>query len=125
FVIEDKTIHVAVTAGISIFPRNGSDAASLLANADAALFRAKAEARGTVRVFEAEMDQQIRDRRAMHQDLASALKNGELHLNYQPLARTGRDIVGFEALARWVHPARGFVPPGEFIPLAEDSGLIV
>src|SRR5262249_26936341 len=67
----------------------------------------------------------IRDRRAMHQDLSSALKNGELHLNYQPLARTGRDIVGFEALVRWIHPARGFVSPAEFIPLAEESGLIV
>jgi EAL domain-containing protein (putative c-di-GMP-specific phosphodiesterase class I) len=76
-------------------------------------------------VFEAEMDQQIRDRRAMHHDLSTALKNGELHLHYQPLARTGRDIVGFEALARWIHPVRGFVSPGEFIPLAEEGGLIV
>jgi diguanylate cyclase (GGDEF)-like protein/PAS domain S-box-containing protein len=125
FVIEDKTVHVAVTAGISVFPRNGEDAAALLANADAALFRAKAEARGSVRVFEAEMDQQIRDRRAMHQDLSTALKNGELHLHYQPQARTGRDIVGFEALVRWIHPVRGFVSPGEFIPIAEESGLIV
>ena len=74
FVIEDKTIHVAVTAGIAVFPRNGKDAAALLANADAALFRAKDEARGGVRVFEAEMDQQIRDRRAMHQDLSTALQ---------------------------------------------------
>ncbi len=125
FLIDDKTIHAAATAGISIFPRNGKDAAALLANADAALFRAKAEARGSVRVFEAEMDQQIRDRRAMHQDLSNALKNGELQMHYQPQARTGRDIVGFEALVRWIHPTRGFVSPAEFIPLAEDSGLIV
>jgi diguanylate cyclase (GGDEF)-like protein/PAS domain S-box-containing protein len=125
FVIDDKNVHVAVTAGISIFPRNGKDAAALLANADAALFRAKEDARGTVRVFEAEMDQQIRDRRAMHQDLSGALKNGELCLNYQPQARIGRDIVGFEALVRWIHPVRGVVSPGEFIPLAEESGLIV
>jgi diguanylate cyclase (GGDEF)-like protein/PAS domain S-box-containing protein len=125
FVIDDKTVRVAATAGISIFPRNGKDAASLLANANAALFRAKEQARGSVRVFEAEMDQQIRDRRAMHQDLSSALKNHELCLNYQPQARTGRDIVGFEALVRWIHPVRGAVSPGEFIPLAEESGLIV
>jgi EAL domain-containing protein (putative c-di-GMP-specific phosphodiesterase class I) len=125
FVIDDKNIHVAITAGISIYPRNGEDAAALLANADAALFRAKEDARGTVRVFEAEMDQQIRDRRAMHQDLSSAVKNGELILNYQPQARIGRDVVGFEALVRWIHPVRGMVSPGEFIPLAEESGLIV
>jgi EAL domain-containing protein (putative c-di-GMP-specific phosphodiesterase class I) len=76
------------------------------------------------------MDQQIRDRRALHQDLSLAIKNGELSLHYQPQAmlrhRDGfQEIIGFEALARWIHPQRGFVPPGEFIPLAEESGLIV
>src|SRR4029453_5913846 len=71
------------------------------------------------------MDQQIRDRRAMHHELSQAIKNGELMLNYQPLAKIGKDVVGFEALVRWNHPTRGVVSPGVFIPLAEESGLIV
>jgi diguanylate cyclase (GGDEF)-like protein/PAS domain S-box-containing protein len=125
FVIDDKTIRLGLTIGVAVFPTNGSDPASLLANADVALFRAKAQARGSVCVFEAEMDQQIRDRRAMHQDLAQAIRNGELVLNYQPLAKIGKDVVGFEALVRWHHPVRGIVSPGMFIPLAEESGLIV
>jgi len=130
FVIDGKTLRVGVTTGISIFPRNGRDGAELLANADAALSRAKARMRGSVSFFEAEMDQQIRDRRALHQDLANALRKGELSLHYQPQAQarqtlSGDDVVGFEALVRWIHPTRGFVPPGEFIPLAEESGVIV
>ncbi|RTL51789.1 MAG: EAL domain-containing protein [Bradyrhizobiaceae bacterium] len=130
FVIDGKILRIGLTMGISIFPHNGTDGAALLANADAALFRAKAKARGSVSFYEAEMDQQIRNRRALHQDLSAAIRNGELSLHYQPQAYarhkiTGDDVVGFEALARWVHPMRGFVPPSDFIPLAEESGLIV
>jgi predicted signal transduction protein with EAL and GGDEF domain len=121
---------MGLTTGIAVFPHNGADGEALLANADAALFRAKAKARGSINFFDAEMDQQVRDRRALHQDMAAAIRNGELSLHYQPQARarhkvTGDHILGFEALARWIHPTRGFVPPGEFIPLAEESGLIV
>jgi diguanylate cyclase (GGDEF)-like protein/PAS domain S-box-containing protein len=130
FLIDGKSIHTGVTTGISVFPLNGRDAASLLANAGAALFRAKAKSRGSISLFEPEMDQQIRDRRALHQDLSAAMRNGELSLHYQPQATTGQnvvgdDVTGFEALARWIHPTRGFVPPSDFIPLAEESGLIV
>ncbi|WP_420134864.1 EAL and GGDEF domain-containing protein [Rhodopseudomonas sp.] len=130
FEIDGKTVRTGVTTGIALFPRDGKDAASLLANAGAALFRAKARARGTISVFAPEMDMQIRDRRALHQDLSSAIRNGELSLYYQPQASSSKlvaetNIVGFEALARWCHPIRGFVPPSEFIPLAEESGLIV
>jgi EAL domain-containing protein (putative c-di-GMP-specific phosphodiesterase class I) len=117
-----------LTTGISIFPHNGIDAASLLANAGAALSRAKAKSRGTISIYEPEMDQQIRDRRVLHQDLSAAIKNGEISLYYQPQASTRKEgnseIIGFEALARWRHPVRGFVPPSDFIPLAEESGLI-
>jgi diguanylate cyclase (GGDEF)-like protein/PAS domain S-box-containing protein len=130
FQIDGKSVRTGVTTGISIFPHNGADAASLLANAGAALFRAKAKSRGSISVYEPEMDQQIRDRRVLHQDLSVAIKNGELSLYYQPQAKSGQtvatsEVIGFEALARWLHPVRGFVPPGDFIPIAEESGLIV
>src|SRR5713101_125177 len=130
FPIDGKSVRIGVTTGISVFPHNGADAASLLANAGAALFRAKAKSRGSISVYEPEMDQQIRDRRVLHQDLSLAIKNGELSLHYQPQATSGQTVassavIGFEALARWLHPVRGFAPPADFIPLAEESGLIV
>jgi diguanylate cyclase (GGDEF)-like protein/PAS domain S-box-containing protein len=130
FTIDGKSVRTGCTTGISVFPHNGSDAASLLANAGAALFRAKAKSRGSISVYEPEMDQQIRDRRVLHQDLSLAIKNGELSLYYQPQAiarhtKASSEVIGFEALARWLHPVRGFVPPSDFIPLAEESGLIV
>src|ERR1700687_3893765 len=130
FQIDGKSVRTGVTTGISVFPHNGADAASLLANAGAALFRAKAKSRGSISIYEPEMDQQIRDRRVLHQDLSLAIKNGELSLHYQPQAMSrhtvaSSEVIGFEALARWLHPVRGFVPPGDFIPLAEESGLIV
>ena len=130
FQIDDKSVRTGVTTGISIFPHNGADAASLLANAGAALFRAKQKSRGSISLYEPEMDQQIRDRRVLHQDLSVAIRNGELSLHFQPQAKSGKTVeesefIGFEALARWLHPVRGFVPPGDFIPLAEESGLIV
>jgi diguanylate cyclase (GGDEF)-like protein/PAS domain S-box-containing protein len=127
--IDGKSVRTGLTTGISIFPHNGTDAASLLANAGAALSRAKAKSRGTISIYEPEMDQQIRDRRVLHQDLSTAIKNGEISLYYQPQASSHQtvgngEIIGFEALARWRHPVRGFVPPSDFIPLAEESGLI-
>jgi predicted signal transduction protein with EAL and GGDEF domain len=130
FQIDGKSVRTGVTTGISVFPHNGTDGASLLANAGAALFRAKQKSRGTINLYEPEMDQQIRDRRVLHQELSVAIKNGELSLFFQPQAITadtvdGSQVIGFEALARWLHPVRGFVSPADFIPLAEESGLIV
>jgi len=130
FQIDGRPVRAGVTTGMSVFPHNGADAASLLANAGAALFRAKQKSRGTISLYQPEMDQQIRDRRVLHQDLSMAIKNGELSLAFQPqgIARHSvaeSDIIGFEALARWQHPVRGQVSPAEFIPIAEESGLIV
>ena len=129
FMIDGKSVRSGLTVGVALYPRDGRDPAALLANSEAALFRAKAHSRGSISLFEPEMDRQMRDRRMLHQELAGAIRNGELLLHYQPLARAdaagGRKTIGFEALARWVHPTRGFVPPGEFIPMAEESGLIV
>ncbi|MGT2435714.1 sensor domain-containing protein [Bradyrhizobium betae] len=130
FQIDGRAVRAGVTTGMSIFPHNGADGAALLANAGAALFRAKQKSRGTISLYQPEMDQQIRDRRVLHQDLSNAIKNGELSLAFQPqgIARHSvaeSDIIGFEALARWQHPVRGQVSPADFIPIAEESGLIV
>ena len=118
-------MRVGLTIGIALFPQDGADSVTLVANADAALFRAKSEARGSVRFFELAMDKQLRERRALQQDLRLALERGELALHYQPQAHIGGEITGFEALARWHHPRFGLVPPATFIPLAEESGLII
>ncbi|MGX4769495.1 sensor domain-containing protein [Bradyrhizobium guangdongense] len=130
FHIDGRAVRAGITTGMSIFPHNGPDGAALLANAGAALFRAKQKSRGTISLYHPEMDQQIRDRRVLHQDLSMAIKNGELSLAFQPqgIARNSvaeSEIIGFEALARWQHPVRGQVSPADFIPIAEESGLIV
>jgi predicted signal transduction protein with EAL and GGDEF domain len=125
FIIDGKAHHIGATCGIAVFPRDGETPATLMANADAALHRAKSEARGSTRVFDATMDQQIRDRRALNRDLGDAIKAVQLELHYQPQAVMPHRIVGFEALIRWNHPTRGFIPPGLFIPIAEESSLIV
>lgn len=130
FQIDGRPVRAGITTGMSVFPHNGADGASLLANAGAALFRAKQKSRGTISLYQPEMDQQIRDRRVLHQDLSMAVKNGELSLAFQPQGAAGHsvaesEIIGFEALARWQHPVRGQVSPAEFIPIAEESGLIV
>ena len=108
-----------------IYPTDGADAGALIANADAALYRAKTGGRGTIRFFEADMDQRLRERRAMVHDLRTAIERDELVVYYQPQARIDGDVTGFEALVRWRHPGRGLVPPGLFIPAAEESGLIM
>jgi diguanylate cyclase (GGDEF)-like protein/PAS domain S-box-containing protein len=124
FRLNDHAIHAGCTIGISIYPQDGADVETLIANADAALYRAKAEERGTIRFFEAAMDQQIREKRALQRDLVAALENNEFELYFQPQSATGGVIVGFEVLLRWHHSERGMVPPGIFIPLAEETGLI-
>ena len=124
FVIEDHTISIGASLGVAVFPGDGADVTTLVANADAALHRAKADGGRLVRFFDGDMDQRLRDRRALQQDLRAAITRGELALYYQPQARIDRTIIGFEALVRWWHPTRGEVSPITFIPLAEESGLI-
>jgi EAL domain-containing protein (putative c-di-GMP-specific phosphodiesterase class I) len=97
----------------------------LLANADVALYRAKAQGRNAYCFFNSEMDTAIRDRRALGKDLGQALARGELAIHFQPQAQVSSlAVTGFEALVRWRHPERGFVRPAEFIPLAEENGLV-
>ncbi|HKS61673.1 MAG TPA: EAL domain-containing protein [Xanthobacteraceae bacterium] len=120
----EESLHVGLSIGIAVYPSDGADETTLIANADAALYRAKAAGRGTIRFFEAHMDERLRERRALQRELHAAIDNGELTLYYQPQARIGGETIGFEALVRWHHPVRGVVPPGTFIPLAEENNLI-
>ncbi len=123
--ISGHAFDLNLSVGLAVYPRDGADQISLLANADAALYRAKHEGRGTIRFFTAAMDKQLRERGALEQDLRSAVANNELFLEYQPQQSKQGQIIGFEALVRWQHPLRGRIPPSDFIPLAEESGLIV
>jgi predicted signal transduction protein with EAL and GGDEF domain len=124
FEVEGHRLRVGLSVGIALYPIDGVDEVSLLGNADAALYRAKAEGRGSIRFFEADMDHRLRERRALLHDLRSAIERGQLVAYFQPQARIDGEIIGFEALARWQHPSRGQVPPSTFIPIAEESGLI-
>lgn len=125
FQIEGHAIHSGCTVGVSIFPQDGADVETLISNADVALYRAKKEERGSVRFFEPEMDKQLREKRALLHDLGVAIENGQFELHYQPQGGPDGNPFGFEALVRWRHPVKGLVAPGTFIPLAEETGLIV
>ncbi len=122
--IDTQEISGSFTAGVSIYPRDGADVDTLVANAEAALYRAKAEQRGTIRFFEPSMDRQIREKRALQKEIATAIEKNELRLHFQPQATIAGEIFGFEVLVRWLHPMRGMVAPGLFIPLAEETGTI-
>jgi diguanylate cyclase len=122
--VEGYEIASSLTIGASVHPGDGADADTLVANAETALYRARADQRGGTRFFEPEMGHQIRERRALQHDIGAALAKQELELHFQPQALPDGKIFGFEALVRWQHPLRGLVPPGEFIPLAEEIGAI-
>jgi diguanylate cyclase (GGDEF)-like protein/PAS domain S-box-containing protein len=117
---------ISTSIGIAIYPDDATDRHALLSHADTALYRAKNEGRGTYRFFEAAMGAAVRDRRLLEHDLRNAIPRGELRLVYQPQKdiRDGK-IIGFEALLRWKHPKRGDIPPIEFVPIAEDTGIIL
>jgi diguanylate cyclase (GGDEF)-like protein len=124
--IAGHQVIVGTSVGVSVGPADGSDPGQLMRNADLALYRAKNAGRGTFHFFELGMDVQMQVRRALENDMRAALPNGEFELHYQPVLNLARnEIVGVEALARWHHPQRGMVSPGEFIPLAEETGFIV
>ncbi len=125
FEIQGHQLRMGLSVGVAMYPADSGEASALLANADAALYRAKADGRGSIRFFEPEMDTRLRERRALQQDLQSAIEAGELMLYYQPQAGIGREVTGFEALVRWRHPTRGTISPAIFIPLAEENGLIM
>ena len=121
-----QPFHVGLTVGAAIFPRDGDDTRKLLANADLALYRAKEQGRARVCFFTPDMDESVRERRILAQQLTQAIENNELEVHYQAQASmaTG-EIIGFEALARWNHPTHGFVAPSQFIAIAEETDLIL
>jgi diguanylate cyclase (GGDEF)-like protein len=126
FDVSGHVVHTGTSIGIAIAPFDGASADELLKNADMALYSAKGDGRGALRFFEPEMDRSVRARRDLELDLRRAISSDELDLYYQPLVDLSTDqISGFEALIRWHHPERGMVSPDEFIPLAEETGLIV
>ncbi|MET0679177.1 MAG: EAL domain-containing protein [Bradyrhizobium sp.] len=117
---------IGVSIGISLAPQDGINPDELLKKADLALYRAKEDGRGTYRFFEAGMDARAQARRLLEIDLRGALPRNEFQVYYQPIRDVARDVVvGFEALVRWNHALRGMISPVNFIPLAEDTGLIV
>jgi diguanylate cyclase (GGDEF)-like protein len=121
----DADSLLATSIGIAVCPDDATDRQTLLSHADTALYRAKNEGRGVLRFFEASMGAAVRDRRLLEHDLRRAIPQGELSLVYQPQKdiRTG-NVIGFEALLRWKHPIRGEILPNDFIPMAEETGLI-
>jgi len=126
FDLGDHQVVVGASIGIDVPSGEDSHPDQLLKNADLALYRAKGEGRGIHRFFEPAMDAHMQARCKLQLDLRKALANGEFELYYQPLVNLARDEIScFEALMRWNHPERGRVSPGEFIPLAEETGLIV
>jgi len=122
---DGQEVTLGASLGVSLYPDDGRTAESLMANADMALYRAKEGGRGIYRFFKREMDDTIRERRNLARELRQGIADDELVVHYQPLARaTDGEVCGFEALVRWRHPTRGMVPPLEFIPVAEENGLI-
>ena len=124
--VEGHEITTGISIGIAIAPQNGLTSEQLMKCADVALYQAKSQGRNTFRFFEPSMDLRLQARRALEIDLRRALTAGEFHLAYQPLINlASNELVGFEALLRWNHPERGAVSPAEFIPVAEETGLII
>ena len=125
FDVMGHQVLIGASVGIALAPGDGDDADRVLKNADLALYRAKAEGKGAFRFFEAEMDARAQARRRLEMDLRQALLAGVLEIHYQPLVHLENgQVSGLEALLRWPHPERGFIPPSEFIPVAEETGLI-
>ncbi len=125
FDIEGHSLAISGSVGISFAPTEGTEVKTLLNNADLALYRAKSDGRNAYRFFEPEMDRAVQHRRSLAQDLRHALRNDELHIHYQPQFDLEKGaLTGYEALARWTHFEKGEIPPAQFIPIAEENGLI-
>jgi len=126
YLVDGHLVNIGASIGVAVSPHDGQDYDQLLRSADLALYAAKNAGRSTYRFFEPAMDARALARRALEIDLRKALSLGEFELHYQPqIDLESEAVVGFEALVRWRHPERGLVSPADFIPLAEEIGLIV
>jgi diguanylate cyclase (GGDEF)-like protein len=126
FEVAGHQVMIGTSIGIAVVPDDGADADEIMKNADLALYSAKADGRARYRFFETDMDALMQARRTLEIDLRKGLVAGEFELFYQPLMNIkSGSVIGFEALVRWFHPERGVVQPSDFIPLAEEIGLIV
>ncbi|ARU16735.1 putative bifunctional diguanylate cyclase/phosphodiesterase [Croceicoccus marinus] len=126
FRIEGQKLNISTSVGVAFFSGTGGNSDDLLRQADLALYAAKARGRGCFARFEPWMEDRERERAALESDLRSAIREGQFALHFQPLVKIDSgEVAGFEALVRWDHPTLGVVMPGEFIPIAEDTGLIV
>ncbi len=124
--LPDQEVAISASVGIAMTDRSDTKADRLLSHADAAMYQAKREGKGCYRVFEAAMHAAAVERMSLEQELRIAIRDSTLTVYYQPIIDTGTgQATSFEALARWNHPTRGFIPPSTFIPLAEESGLII
>ncbi|KAA2313903.1 EAL domain-containing protein [Pseudooceanicola sediminis] len=124
--LEGSEIHPRASLGVSIYPDDADDAETLISNANLAMYRAKSDISRSICFYEKDMDQRVKERRAMSADLRDAIAHGQLSVAYQVQTRVSTgETLGYEALLRWEHPQLGFISPETFIPLAEESGLIL
>jgi diguanylate cyclase (GGDEF)-like protein/PAS domain S-box-containing protein len=124
FTLDGRTLNVGASIGISVYPSDARDLAELLKNSESAMYHAKEGGRGTFRFFSPALHARSAQRLRLENELHAALARGELLLHWQPVVRGRRRVVGAEALVRWQHPERGLLLPDDFVPLAEESGLI-
>lgn len=126
FFVQDHKLDIGASIGVACFPDDGDDVTTLIKNADLALYKAKEEGRGTFRFYEGGLTDKAKERHFIEGELRGALERDELSVHYQPLYDlSSGELVGAEALLRWYHGARGWISPVSFIPVAEDTGLIV
>ena len=124
--LDGRQISVTSSIGISIFPADGDEVEVLLKHADSAMYHAKQNGRNNYQFYKESLNAEVLERFSLEQDIKNALKQNEFVLFFQPkLNLSSREIIGAEALIRWMHPQKGMIPPDKFIPIAEESGLIV
>jgi EAL domain-containing protein (putative c-di-GMP-specific phosphodiesterase class I) len=124
--VDGAELHISCSVGVAVFPDDGNDIDQLMRHADVAMYQAKNSGRDNLQFFTKELNHKVVRRLQLENDLRHAVERGELLLHYQPRihAQSGA-LAGVESLVRWMHPARGLIPPADFIPIAEETGLIV